>query len=136
MKTLILYYSYTGHAKRIAERIAEKEHATLSEIKSVRRPVKLTAYTLGCFAALRGKAWPIQPLDTDMAAYDRLILLSPVWAGNPPPFVNSVLAQLPKGKTVAVKMVSASGESSCKKNIEAKITARGSTLESYEDIKG
>ena len=107
----------------------------MAEIKAVKRPRKFKAYTAGCFAALSGKSWPIQPLDTDMAAYDRLILLIPVWAGNPPPFVNNALEQLPEGKTVAVKMVSASGESNCKNKIEAKIKAKGGTLESFEDIK-
>ena len=135
MKTLALYYSFTGHTKKAAEALAEREGLDLSEIKSATRPGRLKAYTLGCLAALKGKPWPIQPLEADLSAYDRLVLLAPVWAGNPPPFVNSLWERLPEGKMVAVKIVSASGESSCEKKVEARLKARGCALESFEDIK-
>jgi len=135
MKTLIIFYSYTGHAKARAEALATAESADSAEIKDVRRPNKLKAYTVGCFAAMRGKSWPIQPLNADMAAYDRLILLSPTWASNPPPAIHALLAQLPEGKTVAVKMVSASGKSGCKERMEATVKAKDCTLESFEDYK-
>jgi len=84
---------------------------------------------------MRGKGWSIQPLNVDLKAYDHLILLSPVWASNPPPYVNTVFEQLPSGKTVAVKMVSMSGKSNCKERLEAAIKAKGGTFESFEDIK-
>jgi len=135
MKTLIVYYSYTGHAKARAEALAAAESADIAEIKDVQRPGKLKAYSVGCFTAMRGKAWPIRPLNADLAAHDRLILLSPTWAGSPPPTLHALLAQLPKGKAVSVKMVSASGKSGCKERVEAAVKARGCTLESFEDYK-
>jgi flavodoxin len=135
MKTLILYYSYTGHTKKIAEDLAKKESADIAEIKEAKRPGRIKAYSAGCFATLLGKGWPIQPLDVDLATYDRLILLSPVWASNPPPFVNTVLKRLPEGKTVSVKMVSASGKSGYKAKIEATLQAKGCTLEGFEDVE-
>ena len=135
MKALVIYYSYTGHTKKIAEALAIKESADIVEIKEVKRPGRLKAYSVGCFAAMRGKGWPIQPLGVDPASYDRLILLSPVWAGNPPPFVNAILEQLPEGKTVDIKMVSMSGKSNCKERLESAINAKGNVLGNLEDIK-
>lgn len=135
MKTLVIYYSYTGHTKKIAEALAAKEFADIAEIKEVKRPGRIKAYSIGCFATLRGKCWPIQPLGSDLSVYDRLILLSPVWASNPPPFVNTVLEQLPPSKAVAVKMVSASGKSSCKERLETALKAKGCVLDGFEDIK-
>ncbi|MCL2508148.1 MAG: NAD(P)H-dependent oxidoreductase [Oscillospiraceae bacterium] len=135
MKTLVIFYSYSGHTKAIAEKLAAIESADIVEIKDVKRPGKLKAYAAGCFAAMRGKSWPIRPLDADMAGYDRLILLAPVWAGNPPPVFYAMLERLPQGKTAAVKMVSASGESNCKERLETLITAKGGVMESFEDIK-
>ena len=135
MKTLAIFYSYSGHSKKLAEEFAVKENADIAEIKSVKRPGKLRAYTAGCFAARGCKPWPIQPLDKDMAAYDRLILFAPVWANFPPPFVHALLDQLPERKAVVLKMVSASGKSNCKERLEANIKIKGSTLESLEDIK-
>ncbi|MDR2655978.1 MAG: hypothetical protein LBC56_07960 [Oscillospiraceae bacterium] len=135
MKTIVIFYSYTGHAKALAQKAAEKESADIAEIRDLRRPSKFRAFALGCFAAVRGKSWPIQPLGTDLAAYDRLILFSPIWAGNTPPAVNALLEQVPENKTVLVKAVSASGSSACKERIEAVIKPRGGHLESFENIK-
>jgi len=135
MKTLVLYHSYSGNTKTIATELAEKESAEIVEIKNVKRPRKLKAFTAGIVASIRGKAWKIQPLEVDFAEYERLILLSPVWAGNPTPAFNALLELIPEGKSVEIKMVSGSGESECKEKLEAKITGKGSALTSFEDIK-
>jgi len=135
MKSAVIYYSYSGHTKKIAEELAATESAEIAEINDVKRPGKLKAYISGCFAAMRGKAWPVKPLDVDLQEYNRLILLAPIWAGNPPPAFNAMLELLPNGKTVAVKMVSGSGKSSCKDRLEAVIKAKDCVLESFEDIK-
>ncbi|MCL1856018.1 MAG: hypothetical protein FWF86_09825 [Clostridia bacterium] len=135
MKTLVLFYSYSGHTRAFAEHLAVKESAEVAEIKDVSRPGKIRAYSLGCFAAMRGKAWPIQPLDLDLGSFDRLILLAPIWASNPPPPFNAILEKLPDGKTIAVKMVSASGKSSCKERLKAAVQAKSCVWESFEDIQ-
>jgi len=135
MKTLVIYYSYSGHTQAIAKELAAKEAANLAEIKDTKRPGKLKAYTAGCIAAIRGKAWPIQPMDADMVGYDRLMLLAPIWAGNPAPAFNAMMELLPKGKSIAVTMVSGSGKSDCKERLDALIKSKGCTLESFEDIK-
>lgn len=135
MKTLVIYYSYTGHTKVAATELAAQESADIVEVKDARRYSKLKAFTLGCFAAMRGKSWPIKPLEKDPADYDRLILLSPVWAGGPPPAFYGLLAQLPEGKHIVVKMNSASGQSSCRERIESIIKQKGGVLEGFEDIK-
>jgi len=135
MKTLILYYSYSGKTKKIAAELAIPDSADVVEIKDMKRPGVLKAYTAGCLAAMRGKVWPIQPLDIDFSQYNRLIMLAPIWASNPPPAFYAVLEQLPKEKAVDIKMVSASGKSNCRNRMEKAINEKGSTLESFEDIK-
>jgi flavodoxin len=135
MKTLIIYYSYSGKTKTIAEKLASEEKADLAEAKAIKNPGKLKAYTVGVLAAGNGKAWEIEPLDEDLAAYDRLILLAPIWGGNPAPPFNAILKLLPKGKAVAVKMVSMSGKSACKGRIEAAIKYQGCVFEGFEDVK-
>jgi hypothetical protein len=136
MKTLVLYYSYSGHTKKLAEAIAKKDAADIAEIKDVTRPNVFGAYAKGGMLAIKGGEWPVQPLGVDLATYDRIVLMSAVWAGNPTPAVNSVLADFPSGKTVSVKMVSGSGHSKCKENVETIIIAKGCVMESFEDIKG
>jgi len=135
VKTLVIFYSYSGKTKTIAEELAAKESADIAEIKDAKRLGKLKAYTAGIIAAGRGKPWPIQPLKIDFSKYERLILLAPIWANNPPPAFNALLEHLTEGKTVAVKMVSMSGKSNCKERLETIIKNKGSVLESFEDIK-
>ena len=134
MNTLILYYSYSGKTKAAAKELAEKESADIAEIKDIKRPGMLKVSTAGIIAAIRGKAWPIQPIDVDFTKYERLILLAPVWANNPAPAFNSLLERLPSGKNVEVKMMSMSGKSKCKERLEAAITSKGCVFMSFEDI--
>lgn len=135
MKTLIIFYSYTGHTRAEVQKLVSKKTIDIQQIKDVRKPGKLKAYLLGSFAAMRGKGWVIESLNTKLDQYDHFIVLSPVWAGNPPPAVNSLLQMLPKNKTVSVKMVSGSGKSKCKEKIEAVIKSRDCKMDSFEDIK-
>jgi flavodoxin len=135
MKTLILYYSYSGKTKVLAEKLATKKNAKIVELKDVKRPGKLKAYTAGIVASIRGKAWKIQALDVDLAKCDKIILLAPVWAGNPPPAVNGLLELMPEGKSVSIKMVSMSGKSDCKERMKQRIKDKNCTLDSFEDIK-
>jgi len=135
MKTLIVFYSFSGRTRATAQELAAKEAYDVTEIKTVKNVGKLKAYTAGIFASIKGKTWPILPIDAELAGYDRLVLLAPVWAGNPPPAFNAFLQQLPSGKTIAIKMVSASGKSDCRERLEAIITKKGCTLESVTDIQ-
>ncbi|MCL2718899.1 MAG: EcsC family protein [Lachnospiraceae bacterium] len=133
--TAVVFYSYSGKTRIIAGELAAAEAADIIEIKDFKYPGKLKAYTLGIVASIRKKAWPIQPLDANLAIYNRLILLSPIWAGNPPPPFNAILEYLPAGKKISIKMVSMSGKSNCKDWLEAAIKNNGCILESFEDIK-
>jgi len=135
MKTLVVYYSYSGRSRTVAEELAKAESLDIAEIKDVRRVSKLKAYTAGIVASIKGKPWLIQPLIVEWSDYTRLIMFAPIWAGNPPPAFNALLEQLPAGKAIALKMVSASGTSNCKERMEKVIIERGCTLESFEDIQ-
>lgn len=135
MKTVVVFYSYSGKTKAIAEELAKKESASLVEIKDKKTPIKLKAFVMGCFAAIRGKAWAIRPLGVDLKEFDRIILLSPIWAGNPPPAFNAALELLPEGKTVSFKMVSSSGQCGCKERLEAAVKVKGGSVEGFENIK-
>ena len=135
MNTLVVFHSYSGSTKSIAEKFAADNSFDIAEVKEMKRPGKLKAYTSGIFASLKGKPWPIKTPNADFEKYERLVLYSPVWAGNPTPAFNAVLGLLPQGKSIDVKMVSKSGKSDCMARVEAAINAKGSTLEGFENIK-
>ena len=135
MNHLLAYYSFSGKTKKIAEEMAKKESADTFEIKDIKRLGKLKVYTAGIVASIKGKAWLVKPPDIDINKYDKITLLAPVWANNPPPTFNAILEYLPTGKPISIIMVSASGKSNCKDRIESVIKSKDCTLESFEDIK-
>jgi flavodoxin len=134
-REIVVYYSYSGRTKAIAETLAEREGADIVEVKDVKRPRKIKAFTLGIVASARGKSWAIQSLDVDLTVYDKIILLAPVWADNPAPAFNSLLELLPPKKSVSIKLVSMSGKSSCIERLEISLKEKNCVIESYEDIK-
>jgi flavodoxin len=138
VKTLVLFYSRSGHTAALARGLAEREGCGVAEARHAKRVGTLRAFTAGTAAAMGGKAWPIEPIDADLDAYERLLLLAPVWAGRPAPAFNALAALLPPGKTVGVTLVSGGGKTSrkCKERIAAAVAAGGCTLEGAEDARG
>lgn len=135
MQTLVIFYSYTGNTRRLARKAAEMENADLFEVKIRRTHGKLHTYVIGSLAALRRKTVPIEPITADLKRYDRFIVMGPIWAGYPAPAVNSMLDALPSGKSVEVRMVSASGESRAKDAVLASLAQKGTQSAKYQDIK-
>ncbi|MDR1262917.1 MAG: NAD(P)H-dependent oxidoreductase [Oscillospiraceae bacterium] len=135
MKTIIAYYSYSGHTKKLAVELAAKESADIQEIVEENRPDRLKAYTGGILDVMREKSWAIKPLPIAWNEYDQIILMSPVWAGNPPPPVRAFIDTLPSGKTVSVTMVAASGKAGCREKMEALINGKGSSMKEFKVVK-
>lgn len=75
-KTLILYYSHSGNNRYLAERLARRLHA---DVEALRPRIDLFGLLL-FFSWIR-----LSPgnrrIRHDIRAYDRLILLGPIWAG-------------------------------------------------------
>lgn len=134
MRDLIVYYSYSGHGKTQAERLAKETGADLCEVLEPKKRSTVSAYVLGSFAAMRGKEAAIQPLKVDWNAYGKITFIAPIWAGRPAPAINSAIAQLPAGKQVALLLVSGSGNGKSDK-AEALIRSRGSEVVSVNHIK-
>lgn len=134
MRTLVLYYSYTGNTHKAARQLADELKADIVEIQTKKRPGTVGAYVAGSFAAMRQKGAAILPLPS-MEPYDKIIILGPVWAGYPAPAVNNAIAALPRGKQVELRMVSASGQSRSREKVEQRVKEAGCTLTEYMDIK-
>lgn len=81
MNTLILYYSYGGNTKRIAEMIQKRIGGDLAEIETA-RPYSgdyNSVVDQGQQEVNRGYMPEIKPLKVNVQAYDRIVLGSPVW---------------------------------------------------------
>ena len=55
---------------------------------------KITAYTIGCYRAMKGMSDPIEPKTIDVAADDLIVIGTPVWAGRATPAINAAVAAL------------------------------------------
>ncbi len=136
MKMVVIYYSYTGHTRKKAEALAKEQNASLYEVKDVKRPGTLKAFVLGSLASMRMKRGVIEPLRVDWGAYEKVVLMGPIWAGHPAPPILGAIAVLPSGKEVEFCAVSGSGNSAAKEKVEALLRDKGCASISYKDIKG
>jgi flavodoxin len=95
MKTLVVYFSYTGHTKMIAERVKEKLNCDILEIKTV------VPYSNDYQAVVddeqngeKSKYLPeIQKIDIDLSQYDKIVVGTPVWWYRPVPAIRTFLTQ-------------------------------------------
>ncbi len=139
-KIAVLYYSYTGSTRKLAQDLARAltesgREVELFEVKDQKRPAAIKAYTAGCFNARRMHPAKVQPIGANLAVCDAIVLLAPIWWGHPAPPFNNMVAALPQGKKVEVWAVSASGTSAAKEKVAAGVEKQGCTLGRYRDVK-
>ena len=93
MKSLVVYYSFTGKTKMVAQVIAEALNAALVEITE-RRPIPWPfVYVSGGFAALMNWGRKIDTISIDVKQYERIFIGSPIWNSRPAPAINSFIYQ-------------------------------------------
>ena len=104
MKTSIIYHSYSGNTRGVAEKVHAACGGNLIEVKSNEYSSRLSAYTIGCYRAMKGMGDPIEPATIDVAADDLIVIGTPVWAGRATPAVNAAVAALRgcKGKKAVI----------------------------------
>ena len=112
MKTLIVCYSLTGNAAMAADMLHQQSGAEVLRLHPEIEPPKrgIGKMLKGGAQALRKKDPKLAPVDTVLAEYDRLVFVSPVWAGLCPPAIPALLRQQPvEGKTFFIVACSAGG---------------------------
>jgi len=134
MSELVLYYSFTGNTKHLAEDFARENGLELCEIRAQSRLGKFAAYTAGCLKALKGAGMPIEAPAADLAACGAAHIFAPIWAGHIAPPMNSALALLPGGAKLSLHMVSQSGGGNQDK-ITERLQNTGLEVTDYEDIR-
>ena len=138
MKAIILYYSFSGHTKKAAEKLARSQGAELVEIQTVKPIGKFQAFVWECPRAMMRRAARIQPVTQSLKDYDMITLMAPVWASYPAPAFNAAVKLLPAGKNVQVILVSGGGAGATKRSeagTKALIKAQGCKLLAYKDAR-
>ena len=134
MKTLVLFYSFTGKTKAIATKKAAELGADIFEIKETKKRNIFSAFTSGAFSAIKQKKVDIQSITTDLNSYEKIIIIMPIWASAPAPAFNSLLDFLPGNKSIELICVSGSGKSNKEKVIK-KLKGLKINISNYMDIK-
>ncbi len=103
MKILIAYYSLTGNTRNLAHAMRDhflsknkKDKIYLEEIEPLEKYNYLTAYSRGCREVVRKILPKIKKPKHDPKKFNLLAVLSPTWAWNSTPPVNTYLSLLPR----------------------------------------
>lgn len=93
MKTLIIFYSFEGNTKLIAEKMAHAIGADIAELKpqkEIRSKGFMKYFWAGKQVMFKQRP-ALEKLEKDLKDYDMIFLGSPVWAGTFAPAVRSFL---------------------------------------------
>jgi len=92
MKILVVYYSRTGLTKKLALSLAEKIGAATEAIIDQDRRAGVLGYIRSGREAVSKKLAAIEAIQQDPAAYDLVIIGTPLWAGTMSSPVRAYLA--------------------------------------------
>jgi flavodoxin len=92
MNILIVFFSWKGHTEAVARAVSEKTGGTVVRIEPVVEPG-----TRICRMGMRaffGRKEQIKPVRTDLADIDHLVIATPVWSHNIPPYTREYLSEI------------------------------------------
>lgn len=90
MKILIACFSWKGHTRTVAKELAKKLKAAYIDIEPQGAPNPVS----GGIKALFGMKSTIRPAIVDMKDIDHLVIATPVWSHNLPPYTRQYLSEL------------------------------------------
>ena len=123
MSKLLIYYSLSGNGDLVAETLKERGFDVRKVKPKKNMPKAFFLQILaGGFGAGIGRKEPLKDYDSDVSAYDTVVIGSPVWNGRLACPINTVLAQADfSGKALTLVLYSGGGEA---KKAEKQIAAR------------
>ena len=126
MRPLVVYYSNRGTTARIAKAIIKATNATEREIiDSNSRTGK--GMMLLALSAMLGWSTKLKNPNYDLGGFDTIILLTPIWAGNPTPAMNAFLKKVNlQGKSILLGLVGAGEDNhDAAEKLTKRVEARG-----------
>ncbi len=124
MQTLIIYYSYEGNTRFIAQKMAEAINADLMELKPIKemKSKGFMKYVWGGKAAVMKSRPKLEDLTHKIEDYDLIIFGTPVWAGTFAPVFNTLFKEHDiKDKKVATFCCHAGGMGKVKLHFKDKL---------------
>jgi len=82
MKTLVVYYSRTGHVRELAKKVAAALGADTDEIIDRDDRNRRGGYLRSVYQRIRGRSANIEPALKSPGGYDFVVVGTPVWVGS------------------------------------------------------
>lgn len=79
MKTLVVYYSRKGYTEKIALEKAKELEADFLAIDTIENVAGYNGFTNCAKTIFSKEDMELFPYDTDIAAYDKVIICTPIW---------------------------------------------------------
>ena len=121
MKILIVYYSFEGSCKYVAEEISKNLNAEILELKP-KTDVKtkgILKYVFGGKQAFSNEKPELLPLEKNINSYDFIFLGTPVWAWNYAPALKTFFSEHKiKEKKMALFCCSGGGKGKTLENMK------------------
>jgi flavodoxin len=135
MDTLVVYYSRSGSTKTVAKALASGVGGTLRELVDTNARTNLFAAAMA--ALFRRPARLVNP-DYDVTGYETVVIMTPIWVGNPAPAANTFLRTVNlTGKKVLIVALGESGENlATSSRLEQMARARGGQVLGVHHIHG
>jgi flavodoxin len=130
MRSVVIYYSYSGNTKRVAGVLSGylKERGETQEIELIALDESKSFFGQGRRAFKRVRA-KIQEVNPDVSGFDLVCLGTPVWAFAPVPAMNAFLDQClgMEGKEIVLFTTygSGSGNERCLKIMQQELAKKG-----------
>ncbi len=105
MSSLVVYFSFDGNTKFIAEKIAETINADIIGLSTSKKyPTEgFKKYFWGGKSVIFGEKPKLTNENIDLSRYDTIIIGTPVWAGSYTPPIKSFISQYNiRGKRIAL----------------------------------
>ncbi len=111
MRTLVIYYSLTGHTRTVATDLSKSLGATLAEITCPAYARGLSGGLRQAWHILRGASPEIVVPEVADTTYDLVVAAGPVWAGRPAPPLRAYLKRYAHKGTPLALVVTCGGTS-------------------------
>ena len=112
MKKLLIYYSLSGNGELVADKLSQRGYEIRRVYEKKKMPKSFFFMILaGGFRAGMKQKGKLIDYNNDVKEFDEIVIGSPIWNGQTPPAINSVLAQTDlKDKKLTFVFYSGSGD--------------------------
>jgi flavodoxin len=92
MRTIVYYYTLTGHCENLSEKIADQMHCEREKIiEKKRRLSRGFLRFLNGRSAARNESSDVASVSNEPSQFDRIVIVTPLWAASPTPAVRGFL---------------------------------------------